>query len=499
MKRIFTLLMACTFALSLSAQMADGTVVPDFTTTDLNGNSFNLYEHLDAGKTVIIDVFAVWCGPCWSYHGTHALEDTYCQLGLNGTEDVVVIAIEGDGSTAVSEITGGGSSIGDWTDGVSYSIADDAAVANLLEIAYYPTIYKICPSDKTIYEMGQQPANTVFNQVFDASCKPPTNVKDVASLGCGAGDALCAGQSTNLKAEVINRGSEAAAGVSVKAFDTSGAEIASGSYSGNIASYSKVEVDLGSYVASGADEITYEVIFPGDEVEGNNSASKTISLAPITADNVLTLDLTTDNYGYETYWEFRDQNGNVFASGGNETVGPNGGGAQAAAAGNPGAYGNNETINEMITLPEGVDCYEFLIVDDYGDGICCAYGDGSFSVSDAQGVVVSGGEFAASGSKPFSVDAVNSANEVEVASSMKVFPNPVTDQLTVEFGLEETEKIDITVYNALGQAVRTLGTTTYTAGTQIVNIDASAFEAGMYMVTLRGAEYASTRKFTVAE
>ena len=491
--------MACTFAFSLSAQMPDGTVVPDFTTTDLNGNTFNLYEHLDAGKTVIIDVFAVWCGPCWSYHGTHALEDTYCQLGLNGTDDVVVIAIEGDGSTPASTITGGGNSIGDWTSGVSYFMADDADVASLLQIAYYPTIYKICPNDKTIYEMGQDPASSVFTQVFDADCKAPTNVKDVASLGCGSGDALCAGQATNLMAEVINRGSETANGVSVKAFDATGNEIASGTYNGNITSYSKVEIDLGSYTASGADEITYEVNYEGDEVAENNSASTTISLAPITADNVLTFDLTTDNYGYETYWEFRDQNGNVFASGGNTNVGPNGGGSQGAAAGDPGAYGNGETISETITLPEGVDCYEFIIVDDYGDGICCAYGEGSFAVSDALGVVVSGGEFADLGSNPFSVDAVNSANEAEVATSMKVFPNPVADQLTVEFGLEETEQIEITVYNALGQSVRTLGATTYTAGTQVVNIDASAFEAGMYMVTLRGADFASTRKFTVAE
>lgn len=492
-------MLACCFAFSLSAQMPDGTVVPDFTTTDINGNDFNLYEHLDAGKTVIIDVFAVWCGPCWSYHGTHALEDTYCQLGLDGTEDVVVIAIEGDGSTAASTITGGGNSIGDWTDGVSYSIADDAAVANLLEISYYPTIYKICPNDKTIYEMGQQPANNVFNQVFDAGCKSPSEMNDVAGLGCGKTAALCLGQSTNLKTEVLNRGANAATGVTVKAFDASGNEIASGSYSGSIASYSKVEVDLGSYIATEEGDISYEVEWAMDEVPSNNNSTQSIALAPVTANNMLTLNLVTDNYGYETYWEVRDGNGTVFASGGNENVGPNGGGAQSAGANDPGAYGNGETINVEIEVPEGVDCYDFFIVDDYGDGICCAYGEGSFELSDDQGVVVSGGAFAGDISNPFAVDAANSANEAVVSSSMSVYPNPVTDQLTVEFGLEQTENLDITVYNALGQAVRTLGTSTYPAGTQIVTVDASTFEAGMYMVTLRGSDFASTRKFTVGK
>lgn len=33
---------------------------PDFTQTDIYGNTFNLYEQLDQGKTVVLDFFSYY-------------------------------------------------------------------------------------------------------------------------------------------------------------------------------------------------------------------------------------------------------------------------------------------------------------------------------------------------------------------------------------------------------------------------------------------------------
>ena len=61
-------------AFGSQAQLAPGSVAPDFTVTayqswlstaGLNGNgTYKLYDYLDAGYTVILDVSATWCGPC---------------------------------------------------------------------------------------------------------------------------------------------------------------------------------------------------------------------------------------------------------------------------------------------------------------------------------------------------------------------------------------------------------------------------------------------------
>lgn len=38
--------------------------IPDMNLTDTNGNSYNLYDELKKGKTILLDFFASWCFPC---------------------------------------------------------------------------------------------------------------------------------------------------------------------------------------------------------------------------------------------------------------------------------------------------------------------------------------------------------------------------------------------------------------------------------------------------
>ncbi len=135
-----------------SAQI--GAVAPDFTVTDISGNSHNLYTYLNAGKVVILDISATWCGPCWNFHNGHFLESLYDEFGPNGTDEVVVLFYEADGSTNSADLHGTGSSTqGDWVTGVPYPIIDEAQPSlnqNIFAPLGYPTINVICPSDKKI-------------------------------------------------------------------------------------------------------------------------------------------------------------------------------------------------------------------------------------------------------------------------------------------------------------------------------------------------------------
>lgn len=83
----------------------------------------------------------------------------------------------------------------------------------------------------------------------------------------------------------------------------------------------------------------------------------------------VTLEVSTDDYGYEGYWEIVPTgngcgNGTV-AFGGNSSVGCSGAGNQNQT---PGGYGNNQTITEgpwCLTLG---DCFDLHFMDDWGDG-----------------------------------------------------------------------------------------------------------------------------------
>ena len=103
-------------------------------------------------------------------------------------------------------------------------------------------------------------------------------------------------------------------------------------------------------------------------------------------DNDLTLTIILDDYPGETTWDVRDGNGNVYASGGPYS-------------------GAGTTAVENFCVPDG--CYDFTIYDSYGDGICCAYGNGAYTLtSDADGsTLASGGAFTSSETTNFCVTA----------------------------------------------------------------------------------------------
>ena len=122
----------------------------------------------------------MWCGPCWSYHTSGALEDLYIHHGPAGfpnvdpntTDDVMVFFIEGDANPmACLQGTGCGTQ-GDWITGTPYPIfCTDGTVnndntKNLYAIGYWPTIYMICP-DRTLIEAGQS-----SNPYSLVSCNP---------------------------------------------------------------------------------------------------------------------------------------------------------------------------------------------------------------------------------------------------------------------------------------------------------------------------------------
>lgn len=153
MKRSILYLLMLFFGLNLNAQFG---TAHNFTVVDINGNEHNLYELLESGKIVVLDVSATWCGPCWQVHQNHYLEDLNKMFGPEGTDQIVVIFYEGDASTGEDALNGtGGATLGDWVTGVSYPIINESPLQldlNLYAPYGFPTINLIRPSDKEIIE-----------------------------------------------------------------------------------------------------------------------------------------------------------------------------------------------------------------------------------------------------------------------------------------------------------------------------------------------------------
>jgi len=177
MKKIYTLLSICLTTVFSFGQV--GAVAPDFTQTDLNGNSHTLYDYLNAGKVVIVDMSATWCGPCWSFHQAHYLEDLYTEFGPDGTNEVVIIFYEDDVNTTLADLQGTtGGTMGDWITGVSYPIIDANATLPGEYGTGYPTVSVICPTDKKI-----KSNLTGFGNLADMKANVQGIINDCSSLG----------------------------------------------------------------------------------------------------------------------------------------------------------------------------------------------------------------------------------------------------------------------------------------------------------------------------
>ena len=122
------------------------------------------------------------------------------------------------------------------------------------------------------------------------------------------------------------------------------------------------------------------------------------------SDNEVVISITLDNYPEETSWTITNSNGSTVASGGTYGSQPDG-----------------STISISECLVDG--CYDFTINDSYGDGICCGYGNGSYTVSSGGNTLATGGSFNASettnfclggGSSPTCSDGIQNQGETGV-------------------------------------------------------------------------------------
>lgn len=120
-----------------------------------------------------------------------------------------------------------------------------------------------------------------------------------------------------------------------------------------------------------------------DEGAGSNDNSQVINVANDEDAENLSLVLLFDDFPEETTWELRDDAENVLYSGG------------------PYADASGQIIESLCVSQDG--CYEMVVFDAFEDGICCEFGEGSYSVLQTNGVVLfsSDGAFGSSESNSF--------------------------------------------------------------------------------------------------
>jgi lysyl endopeptidase len=242
---------------------------------------------------------------------------------------------------------------------------------------------------------------------------------------CGSGQVIPSVLLTNMGTDELN-----SATIYYSYNSLSGSSL---NWTGSLQQYESQTVELPAMTAiDGTNTIDVWVENPNgvlDENSGNNEITATFTAyAGDTFDFQLALVL--DDYGSETTWEII-RLGQVIYSGGPYEDDING----------------TEVVVDLC-LESG--CYILKVYDAYGDGMCCQYGDGSWTILDGDGdVVETGGSFNDLDQQQFCTSAAHAA-EVE-SSSLRALPNPAQDFVQLNWSTQEP--VEFVVRDVQGREV----------------------------------------------
>jgi len=206
-----------------------------------------------------------------------------------------------------------------------------------------------------------------------------------------------------------------------------------------------------------------------DEFPDNNSITRTIDNfqdATYNAETVV-LTLLTDEYASETSWEFYDQDGNLLAQ-------------------SQGGFVDDTTYTETFEVDPD-SCYEFVILDTANDGICCAYGNGSYSLETNSGeLIVEGGDFGGLESTSFRIIDNLSSTGFDFSSSLSIYPNPASTFVQIE--INSNEEFNVELFDMSGRKLY------QTQMNGDISIDLNAYATGIYFVKIGDGANSTTKK-----
>jgi hypothetical protein len=79
------------------------------------------------------------------------------------------------------------------------------------------------------------------------------------------------------------------------------------------------------------------------------------------------------------------------------------------------------------------------------------------------------------------------------------YPNPFNPTTTIEFSLQTTEHVTLSIFNLFGQKVATLVDERLTPGAYQVDFDARKLSSGIYFYTLQAGKLKTTKKMALAK
>lgn len=206
-------------------------------------------------------------------------------------------------------------------------------------------------------------------------------------------------------------------------------------WTGSLAQNQSTIISLPTITAqSGANTLTIWVTNPSsgnDENLSNNQVTLNFNAASSSASYGFTLEIVLDNYPQEVSWDITNTQGNILYD-------------------SDGTYANEDDGATVIIegcLPSG--CYDLNMYDSEGDGICCFFGEGSYTLTNSDNdVLAEGGNYDEEETTEFCLG--QSYVQYSNPNEVRIYPNPANAGILIS---AITNMTDLEIYDVAGKLV----------------------------------------------
>lgn len=490
MKKILVLLsiIAMTCA-TMKAQVVNGSVCPDFTAVDVNGNEWNIYQLLNQDKKVIVHFFAAWETTSWNYYQSGEMQSLDSLYGSLGTGQVQILMVEMEATNSTAQLAGPAlnsndhaiATKGDWLTDNPFPVIDSVGIASMLGVTYVPTVIYICP-DRLMYNLGQYSADQLETAVMQPACDAAMFEVD-PMINYYSETSSCETGETFITIGLKNMGTTALTSATIEL--NNGENTLPFPWTGNLATYESDTLTFGPL------ELDYRSAYvlsvtSQDDNEANSEMNVTAGVA--LSSSTVVLELLMDAWPGDVSWYIKNENGEIVHQG-DHYIYP------------------YQWIKDTLSL-QGNGCYTFEIHDAAADGLQgtlwgafdgrCSLksfdwtGELEYTIFDYDGSYV---YEMLTASFEVNDDIALDVEDLAInAHSFNAYPNPTNGLLNIYYTLNSSERVSLELRDITGRLMvqRDLGN--QMPGLRSEQVSLEALPAGIYMLVMKyGAQFHTTR------
>lgn len=335
------LIVCCTIlSFTIHGQLEPGTLAPDFTVIDLDGNEYTLSQLTSSGQHVLLLFGSSSDAATWEYLQSNALQDYYAYHGPEGGNDASVFFIESDPNSSLNELYGiGSNSQGSFVSLTTFPIIHDEQDLNLTyAINNYPTLYKVCPNN-ILADVGLLTYEELQAELVLACEEVPNNnnpsiYEFYFTFNCPTATATVL---------LYNMGLDPIVNCTFLLTATNGLSQTI-EWSGYLLSSETTIVELGTFENSTTELFTVQIVSADDWIEPPH---ETYLFATNTSTSHVQIDFLSSSSSNGISWLIFNSNDEVVAT----------------------YEANIEPYSQVLTdvYLDVEDCYYIMIIDDYGD------------------------------------------------------------------------------------------------------------------------------------